>query len=84
MHNKQPIGFLQFICLLLICSFCGCAEKNKDKDNTKAEADNRSNAAILLDGITGKSAVEHGRKTQETIRDISKEQTKSLDQAMDL
>lgn len=84
MNNQKQIAFLPFICLLLLFSLCGCAEKKENMENANAESETRSNAGILLDGITGKSAVEHGRKTQNTIHDISKEQTRSLDQAMDL
>ncbi len=82
-HTKAPV-ILPLISLLLAFCVCSCTEKRGKEEKDSTKANNKSNAGILLDGITGKSAIERGKKQQDTIRDISKEQDKNLNQAMDL
>lgn len=67
--------------VLLLASVAagGCTDRKKGSDETASGDDEKSNARILLEGVTGKSAVERGRKARKTITTISRDRDKELD-----
>ncbi len=80
--QKQALILIPAIFLLLTLLICGCGKKEETHKTDGAKGKEKSNARILLEGITGKSAVDRGRKAQDTIRNISEERNKQLDQTM--
>ena len=71
------------IALTLLCSIlyvCGCrpATKSNDKKQTRS----RSSAELLVDGITGRHAIEAGKRAKSDIEAISEKQNARLGEVL--
>ena len=60
----------------------GCSQEPKAETKTEAAPKRPSTAQQALDGFTGRTAVNNGKKAQQQIRDISAKQNKDLDEVL--
>ncbi len=70
--------------ILLVVLAAGCGPSPAPQ--TKPAADSpkeKSAAATMVDGLTGRTAVNAGRKAQDDIKRISSEKNKDLEAVMD-
>ena len=80
-HNRIPHNIRSTTAPVALCILMtlapGCA-----KDNKKPEKTEKSNTQVLLEGFTGKSAVDRGKQAEATIRKISKQKNEDLKEIM--
>lgn len=72
--KRQLLVFFFSLCVLL----SGCNKREQNENQTKTGA--KSNAKTLVDGFTGKTALEEGRKAQDKIRGIAADRDQQLEQ----
>jgi hypothetical protein len=72
----------RMVAVVMALLMAGCsAEKKQEAGNASAPAE-RSTGALVVDGITGRGAVQAGKRAQQTIEDVSKQKNKDLKDAM--
>ncbi len=77
----MPIYLKWAMCgvLLLGTGLTGCSRTSDPEQTTdKQTSSERGTMRTLVEGVTGKQALEQGRKTQQKIRDISEDRDQQL------
>lgn len=76
---------MKYLAILLIAIvLAGCSNDNNDpKTVEKKPAPTPSTTKTIIEGLTGKTAVDQGQKAKEKIRQISAEQNKQINEVLD-
>jgi len=75
---------MRFAILLTALLLTGCAKSAKPQhDRHKSSSSPKSTAEQVIDGITGRKAVQAGKKARETIERVSNERNKNLDEILE-
>jgi len=67
------------ILIALVILTAGCT---KSSDTKKSTPQKPSIADEMIDGVTGRTAVRHGRKAMDTIERVSKQEAKELEEVL--
>jgi len=72
------------VILLIAIVMTGCSNgDNNSKTAEKKPAPAPSTTKAIIEGLTGKTAVDQGQKAKEKIRQISAEQNKQINEVLD-
>ena len=70
------------ITAFLLAGVCGCWGKSKEKPKEETK-DKKSAIQTVVEGATGKTAIDAGRSMKKQLSGIQKQHNKELDDALD-
>jgi hypothetical protein len=81
-REEQNMRILLALILVSVSAAVGCARKKESPqaDRERVEPAGKSTANLIVDGLTGKSAVEAGLKAKKELREIDAKRRKDIEE----